>query len=459
MDPSGTRDTLAAMSNRASRRAPPTPSCGRGGAVDGRVLVLLALLVGLAAATAWIGSRYLVSEEVRLPLVEGLTYDQAAGRLRALGLETHAYPEIDARARPNEVLSQSPAADQLVRPGRRVALGVNALAEVRVAPGLVGLRETDAVARARAVGVVVERVQYVPADQPIGTVVRQEPAPGSALAPSQTLLVAVSRGSAAAPIPLPDLRGQPIEAAEAELTRLGIRQIDKVPAAVSLDRPMTVTDQRPAPGSEVLPATPVTLVYALEGTRVVRVPALAGMPMWRAQLALRAAQLEVGPVRRIDDPSLPAGVVEVRPAGYTVAGSAIALVVNGAPQPGDPDAVTDADLIGDPAGDPASGPADVPPQEATIDAGHVPDPGTSQIQDDGSRIIPFRFEPATVGVASLLREPYRLRLVVADDEGERTVFDRELAAGEALAVPVRVVGDEPLLQTFLNGSFFQAWRP
>lgn len=457
MGPSGTRDTLATMSNRTPRRW--TAADRRCGALDGRVAVLLVLLVVLAAVAAWVGSRYLVSEEVRLPLVEGLTYEQAAGRLRSLGLEPHAYPEIDARARPNEVLSQSPAAGQLVRPGRRVALGVNALAEVRVAPNLVGLREAEAVARARAVGVVVERVQYVAADQPTGTVVLQEPSAGSALTPSQTLLVAVSRGSAAAPIPLPDLRGQSIEAAEAELTRLGIRQIDKVPAALSFDRPFTVTDQRPAPGSEVLPATPITLVYALEGTRVVRVPALEGMPMWRAQLALRAAQLDVGPVRRIDDPSLPAGIVEARPAGYTVAGSAIALTVNGAAQPGDPDAVTDIDLVGDTPGGPGAVGPFVPPLEPEIEAARVPDPGTSQIQDDGSRVIPFRFEPATVGVASLMREPYRLRLVVADDEGERTVFDRELAAGEALAVPVRVVGDEPLLQTFLNGSFFQAWRP
>jgi beta-lactam-binding protein with PASTA domain len=447
------------MSNRAPRRPPPTAARASGGAVDVRVVVLLVLLVVLASVTASVGSRYLVTEEVRLPLVEGLSYDQAAGRLRALGLETQAYPEIDARARPNEVLSQSPAAGQLVRPGRRVALGVNALAEVRIAPNLVGLREADAVARARAVGVVVERVQYVAADGAVGTVVRQEPAAGSALAPSQTLLVTVSRGSAAAPIPLPDLRGQSIEAAEAELARLGIRQIDKVPAALSFDRPFVVTDQRPAPGSEVLPATPITLVYALEGTRVVRVPALEGMPMWRAQLALRAAQLEVGPVRRIDDPSLPAGIVEARPAGYTVAGSAIALTVNGAAQPGDPDALTDVDLGGDTPGGPTPVGPVVPPEDPAIEAARVPDPGTSQVQDDGSRVIPFRFEPASVGVASLMREPYRLRLVVADDEGERTVFDRELAAGEALAVPVRVVGDEPLLQTFLNGSFFQAWRP
>jgi beta-lactam-binding protein with PASTA domain len=340
-----------------------------------------------------------------------------------------------------------------------VALGVNALAEVRVVPNLVGLREPEAIARARAVGIVVESVQYVNADQPNGLVVRQEPPAGGALAPRQTLTVAVSRGGVAAPFALPDLRGLTVDDAEAELTRLGIRQVDRLPAALSFDRPFTVTDQRPAAGSEVLPATPVTLVYALEGTRVVRVPAVVGMPMWRAQLSLRAAQLEIGPVRRVEDPSLPLGIVEVRPSGYTVAGSAIALTVNGAPGPGDADATfglapdVDAPIEGIAEGPP------VPELEPPIDAAAVPEPGTSRLEDDGSRIIPFRFEPASVGVASLMREPYRLRLVVADAEGERTVFDRELAAGESLAVPVRVVGDEPLLQTFLNDSFFQAWRP
>jgi hypothetical protein len=121
--------------------------------------------------------------------------------------------------------------------------------------------------------------------------------------------------------------------------------------------------------------------------------------------------------------------------------------------------VIDVDLVGDTPGGPAPPGPVVPPVDPVGEEARVPDPGTSRVQDDGSRVIPFRFEPASVGVASLMREPYRLRLVVADDEGERTVFDRELAAGEALAVPVRVVGDEPLLQTFLNGSFFQAWRP
>jgi hypothetical protein len=49
--------------------------------------------------------------------------------------------------------------------------------------------------------------------------------------------------------------------------------------------------------------------------------------------------------------------------------------------------------------------------------------------------------------------------VVTDEDGERVEFDRQLAAGEGVEVPVRVVGEDAMLQTFINGLFFQAWRP
>jgi len=473
---SARRDSLATMMGGVGRS-----SRARIGA--GRVWALALALVVLVGLGGWQTAGLLVGEEVRVPAVTGLDYDQAVARLRDVGLAASPYAELDARARANEVLSQAPAADQPVRPGRVVALGVNTVPEVRVAPDLVGLRETDAVARAAAVGVVVGSVVYVHAERPVGTVVRQEPAAGVALAPGQGVVVSVSRGVVDVPFVLPDLRGQSIEVAEATLVNLGVRHVDRVAAAVSFDRAGAVTDQRPAPGSEVLIATPVTLVYAVEGTRVVPVPDLVGLPLWRAQLALRAARLELGAVRRIEDATLPEGVVEAMPGGYTVVGSPIAVVVNGSGGqleldgydgllwPGDLDWPSEAGRLateGGPAtgspsgsasgfagGDAPSPAVDVP----VVVEPDVPAPGTARTESDGSRIIPFRFDPASVGIASLAREAYALRLVIADDEGERVVFDRELAAGERVEISVRVVGDEAMLQTFINGSFFQAWRP
>lgn len=202
---------------------------------------------------------------------------------------------------------------------------------------------------------------------------------------------------------------------------------------------------------------------------------------------MRAARLELGAVRRIEDATLPEGVVEAMPAGYTVVGSPIAVVVNGSGGqldldgydgllwPGDLDWQSETGRLpnvgvpatGSPsgsAGGSASGSAGgrepLPTDEVpTVVEPDVPAPGTARTESDGSRTIPFRFDPASVGIASLAREAYALRLVISDDEGERVAFDRQLAAGERVEISVRVVGDEAMLQTFINGSFFQAWRP
>lgn len=431
-----------------------------------RLVALGLLLVALLAAVGWVGYSYLDADEVRLPDVKGMNVDLASAALRELGLEPRGFPEVDPNAAPNQVLSQSPAAGQWVRPGRQVSLGVNALSEVRVAPALVGLSETEAVNRATGVGVVIDRVLYQPSDRPLGSVVRQEPASGTALPIGQGVELVVSRGLVDAPLTLPDLSGQPLDQAVAALEALGVRQVERLAADLSFDRPGTVTGQRPAAGSQVSPSTPVTLMYSLEGAQVVAVPDLLGQPLWQAQLSLRGAQLMVGAIRRVQDPNLPEGVVEVLPQGYTLVGSPVALTINGGADPLDlgwfglpdrdpgPNQPSDPLVFADPGRDP--GPT-IDDDDTEADA--VPAPGTTALQEDGSRVIPFRFDPANVGVASLLREPYRLTVVVADAEGERTVFDRQQAAGESVEMPVRIVGDEPLLQTYINGSFFQAWRP
>lgn len=434
---------------------------GRSGAV--RLLVLAAAFLALAGTGAWVLTAYLQVGEVRVPDAVGLGYDAAAARMREAGLEPRAFVEVDRASEPNAVVSQSPSSGATVRPGRVVALGVNGLAENAAVPTLVGLREADAVARADAVGVPVDWVAYAGSDRPVGSVIAQQPPAGATPVPGDGVRLTVSRGPGDAPVVLPDLIGRTIEEAAAELEVLGIRHVEQVAAALSFDRPGAVTDQRPAAGTSVLPSTPVTLVYALEGTRIVQVPDVGGFPLWRAQLTLRAAQLDLGAVQRIDDPSLPEGVVEARPAGYTVVGSPVSLVVNGR-SVADERPFEPFDRFGDerpPVDGFDAGPIPGDADEVGVgeEDANVPAPGTTVAQADGSRLIPFRFDPGSVGVASLTREPYRLTLVVSDAEGERTVLDRDLGAGEAVSLSVRVVGDEPLVQTFINGSFFQAWRP
>lgn len=447
-----------------------------------RLVVLVLAAAALLGASVYTAAAYLTVDDVALPDVRGMPFDRANMSLRDVGLHPVAHQELDARAGPDAVVSQYPEPGSTVRRGRTVRIGVNAQAEARQAPTVVGLREHDAVARAAGVQVPVVRVSYEDSDRPAGTVVRQEPEPGAALGGADGLHLVVSRGLGAVPITIPDLRGATLEDARRQLQALGVRQIEEVAVALSFDRPYAVTDQRPAGGSSIAPSTPVTLVYALEGGNVVRVPELEGEPIWRAQLELRAARLQVGPIEEIDDPTRPVGVIEVRPSGYTVIGSAVALVVNGPVRDVDLDLGGVDDLPADTAGaqpvaprlgdgptaavtppvggPPAPGGAGRPDPEpaAGIDDG-VPAPGTTVVQADGSRLIPFRFDPAQIGLPSLTRQPYNLRLVVSDERGERVVLDRNLDAGEAVATSIQVYGDDTLLQTFVNDSFFQAWRP
>lgn len=417
-----------------------------------RIVVLVIVAAALVVAAALTTADYLSVDDVRLPDVRGVPYQDATERLRAAGLRVLTYPDVDVTVPAGTVVSQTPPSGALVRSGRTVSLGVNAGAEARQVPTLVGLPERDALARAADLAIAVERVVYVSVERPVGLVVAQRPEAGSALGPGDGITIEVSRGADGAPLELPDVRGMTLDEARARLAEVGVRRVDAVAADLSFDRPNTVTDQRPLAGTEVMPSTPITLVYALEGTRVVRVPQVEGQPLWQAQLAIRAAQLTLGPVRLVDDPTRPAGVVEVRPSGFTVVGSPVALVVNGPVRE-----VVELERFG--AGAFERDPPVSSEAEATPIEPDVPAPGTTTLQADGSRLIPFRFDPSQVGVAALTREPYRLTLVVSDDAGERTVLDRELAAGEGVVTSIRIEGDEPLLQTFINGSFFQAWRP
>ena len=438
-----------------------------------RLLLLLMALMALAMAAFVPLSRLLVVDEVTVPQVVGLEAAIAESVLLAAGLDPRPYLEQNAQAKPREVLSQSPSAGAAVRPGRIVAYGVNRIPEAVALPNLLGFREREAVQRLGELALNLGEVLYVYAEVPSGTVVAQMPAAGSMVAPLDRLSISVSRGAVDTPFALPNLRGLPVDDAVALLASLGVRQIERIPAAGLGRFAGEVTDQRPLAGAEVLASTPVALVFEVEGTAVVRVPELRGLELWQAQLRLADAQLQLGAVRSVDDPILPFGVIDARPADYTLAGSTVSLIFNAGGSgelPSEANAMLwpiEALRSTRPAPSVPTPVTPATPEPPAVEAGEeaiearaplVPPPGTSRAEDDGSRTIPFRFDPANVGIASLLREPYRLRLLLNDEEGERVVFDQSLAAAESLEIPVRVMGDG-LMQTYINGIFFQAWSP
>lgn len=411
------------------------------------VAAWLALLV-LVVVSATSAREYLQIHEARTPALAGLPYSEAARLAGEAGLELRSYG-VEARGTaPDTVTEQSPPAGSVVRRGRTISVGVNVPVEADRMPSLVGNSETDALATLRELSLPSPDVNYAFSERPAGRIVEQAPSAGSEVSRDDPVRLIVSRGRGPEQVELPDLVGLDVEAARTQLTVLGVRRIETVAVGVSMLRSGVVTQQRPAPGSVVGTGEPVTLGYALDASRVAYIPDVVGMEPWRARDALRSAGLATGPVEVVQRDDAPEGVVETRPSGLTAAGAPVVLVVNAAP--GTVVDLAPEEGIGSGGG---SGPS---ADERPFRAGDEDDP---EAAGPGGRTVPFRFDPAELGVRSLLESDYDLRVVVNDARGERTEIDEQVEAGEAVRSSVTVYGDEPLLQTYVNGVFFQAWRP
>lgn len=409
-----------------------------------RLALVAVCLVALGALTFASVRAYFEVDELRLPDVTGRTLSEATATLREAGLAVSSYPDFALDAPPDVVTDQSPVAGSRVRRGRTVSLGVNTPAEANRVPTLVGRTEAEATRTAAELNLAIADVAYVHHDgAPPGRVVEQAPGAGDAISGDATLSLVVSRGPAPQPIEVPDVVGLDLGDARQRLREAGFQRVEAIASRVGRRDADEVVNQSPEAGQEVPPGSAVSLAYALEGGDVVEVPPVQGLTLWRAQLALESAGLAVGSVDYVDRAGEPEGVVETRPAGYTLAGAPVRVVVNG--EPGGANVLLDRSGRNDPR------------------AGIGGDEDEAEDEDAdgpaGGRTVPFRFAPSELGVRSLVENAYDLRLVVDDDEGERTALERTVPAGEAVEATVTVYGDEPLLQTYVNGVFFQAWRP
>jgi len=401
-------------------------------AAVGALLVIVTVFAGISVRD------YFSVKEVRLPSVVGMPYTEAADTLRHAGLRVQTYVEDLPGTAVHAVTAQGPDGGTEVREGRVIHLGVNNPPAETPVPAMVGMTEARALARTSELNMPVTSITYQSDAHDAGTVIGQTPQAGARLGHDQTVGLTVSSGPARKPVTVPDLKGMPYKDAVARLKALGFTEVEALPATLSFDAVGAVSGLQPKAGSKVPPGTPVAVFYSLSGRNVVKVPAVAGMPLWRAQLALEAAQLSIGQVKYVQKQDAPKGVMKIEPAGYTLPGTPVTLTYNGRP------GLTTVPSNG--AGGDAIGPA------TPLGAGRTP-------QSGGTRTVPFVFDPKGMGMKRLLTASYRLKLVVQDADGQRTVLDRAMEPGQSISTSVVVHGPSPLLQTYIDGVFFQAWRP
>jgi len=202
---------------------------------------------------------------------------------------------------------------------------------------LVGLPLPGVRAELADAGLAVETSSAFSLSVPRGSVLSQEPLPGTRVDPGGTVTLTVSRG--AVRVVLDDLVGDPLSEARRGLDEAGVaveveeRPDEEVPAGV-------VLAQDPGPGLEVRGDGTVRLVVS-SGPSPRPVPDVEGRSVAVASFTLGAFGLEVTEVEGTLATELPPGAV-VRtdpPAGSTVArGTPVRVVVSGdappAPVPG-----------------------------------------------------------------------------------------------------------------------------
>jgi beta-lactam-binding protein with PASTA domain len=234
--------------------------------------------------------------------------------LIALGVTPRAAQAVDEFATPRPRITAKPTA------GTRVS-------EIYVlrAPDLVG----QPVASARA---MLERdrlhagreTPQLTNERPAGTVIAQDPKPGTALQPgaSVNLWIATPPRVAAVPAPppqrqdvlVPNLIGQTAETASAVLAKPSLslgdrrRQDSEAPAG-------TVIAQTPVAGTRVHPGTSIDVTIAVPA--LVAVPDLTGETPLQAARLLRRSQLALGQERQRESQAPAGTVIRQSPAAGT----------------------------------------------------------------------------------------------------------------------------------------------
>ncbi len=255
----------------------------------------------------------------RLLLVPDFTgWQQAEVQVEAarLDIELAVREEIAPDVAPGTVIRQEPEPGSRARTAATLTIFVGRGEASAFLIGVQNRTALDAREALNELGFVVVEVPVFDEDRPAGIVLGQSPDPGQVLPKGTQVVIEVSRG--AQRLAIPTVVGLPEEDALRIITDLGLSAaVEQVADAALTFQPGEVVAQQPGAGSSVEPgATVVLRVYEPEP---ITVPDLSGLELGEALLALDAAGLAPGIVRK-----LPA------------AEDQILLVISQSPPPGAP---------------------------------------------------------------------------------------------------------------------------
>lgn len=221
-----------------------------------------AAAVGYAIAALVFFPAPIFAANKSVPRVIGMKLDAAQAALTSAGL-TADRPE-DVRhptAPPGTVVWQDPPPDVVVPQNSTVHLEVSQGPQRVPIPDVVGYDENIARNLMEAAGLTVS-IDSAQTAAAKGVVVNTRPPAGRALVPGTRVTLVVSVG--APTIPIPDLTGLTLEEARATLEQAGLT-LGTYFRRSSDQKPGTVIEQRPKPGTLGAPGVAVDVILARSG--------------------------------------------------------------------------------------------------------------------------------------------------------------------------------------------------
>ncbi|HEX2737890.1 MAG TPA: Stk1 family PASTA domain-containing Ser/Thr kinase, partial [Acidimicrobiia bacterium] len=217
---------------------------------------------------------------IAVPNVVGQQFNLAKLALEKAGLKV-ARQEQDSARPADEVLAQAPKAGAKLKKGDTVTLTVSATTVA--VPNVINLQFDEARAQLVSAGFVVQKVEAA-SDQPVGTVIRTVPQANAKAPKGSTVVVTVA---AIGDVAVPDVTGQPSDAAAAKLGQAGF-QVNTTQEANNDVPSGRVIRTDPAAGAMAPKGSSVTQVVST-GPAQVAVPAVTGQLQAAATSTLSAA--------------------------------------------------------------------------------------------------------------------------------------------------------------------------
>ena len=251
------------------------------------VIVILALLAGSAGWFFGMGP----GSPGTVPDVKNKTVAEAQQLLRTAGFQSEPKDVFDDDVQAGLAVGTEPKSGEVVRKFQPIALFVSKGAQLFALPGLTGGTLDQAKTALNAAQMTLGNVTEAFDEKiPAGSVISQDPAPGKEVRHGTPVSLVVSKGPQ--PIPVPDVRGLPQDAAVKAIQDAGLKAVVAPETVNDKSVPKgAVVAQSPGNGTLVRGET-VTLTVS-KGPKLVRVPSFIGKQAKDAQKDLEKLGFDV----------------------------------------------------------------------------------------------------------------------------------------------------------------------